>query len=225
MIYCDETQLTAFGNNNLSPIYIWIANLPTAVRASHGKGGAILVGYMPDVWDSTLLLITLTVFRFLTFLACESWPTCAMPSTMTVCDMSSPQLSDLHKSMIHLHWDSGASFHSQLLLASTLQIILKCTSLQPQSNHLIKLLDVNSSVILDLRVRLHAPYAMHQQILSSTMTTHGLYATSRCPLMLLKTQFMTTLKIQCQKIWACVRQRYASQMPLYDADILWVDCI
>lgn len=53
-VYSDATQLSAYGTNHLWPIYFWVMNLPYEIRSCMGKGGAKLVGYLPDVCDTKI---------------------------------------------------------------------------------------------------------------------------------------------------------------------------
>lgn len=55
-IYSDATQLSGYGDNHLWPIYFWVMNLPYEIRSSLGKGGAKLVGYLPDVCTDVSLM-------------------------------------------------------------------------------------------------------------------------------------------------------------------------
>ncbi|KAF7796306.1 hypothetical protein EIP86_007483 [Pleurotus ostreatoroseus] len=48
-IYADATQLNAFGTQKAWPVYIWISNIPKALRRGKGKGRAILLGFLPNV--------------------------------------------------------------------------------------------------------------------------------------------------------------------------------
>ncbi|KDN40330.1 hypothetical protein RSAG8_08240, partial [Rhizoctonia solani AG-8 WAC10335] len=50
VIYVDETNVTTFGGVKVWPIYGWLGNLPASTRKSRNdKGGAILLGYLPEV--------------------------------------------------------------------------------------------------------------------------------------------------------------------------------
>ena len=49
-LYCDGTQLNSFGTKKACGVYLWINNYPRDIRMSRTKkGGAILVGYIPEV--------------------------------------------------------------------------------------------------------------------------------------------------------------------------------
>ena len=49
-LYCDGTQLNSFGTKKACGVYLWINNFPRDVRVSRTrKGGAILVGNIPEV--------------------------------------------------------------------------------------------------------------------------------------------------------------------------------
>ena len=49
-LYCDGTQLNSFGTKKACGVYLWINNFPREIRLSRTKkGGAILVGTIPEV--------------------------------------------------------------------------------------------------------------------------------------------------------------------------------
>jgi len=49
-LYCDGTQLNSFGTKKACGVYLWINNYPKDIRMSRTKkGGAILIGYLPEV--------------------------------------------------------------------------------------------------------------------------------------------------------------------------------
>lgn len=48
-LYVDATHLTIIGNVKVWPVYAWLGNLPASVRKKRGKGGAVLVAYLPFV--------------------------------------------------------------------------------------------------------------------------------------------------------------------------------
>jgi hypothetical protein len=53
-IYIDETNVSTIGGVNVWPVYLWVGNLPGATRKQRKKkGGAILVGYLPEVRTCT----------------------------------------------------------------------------------------------------------------------------------------------------------------------------
>ena len=47
--YADGTQISSHGNVSVWSVYIALANLPHHIRGSRGKGGYMLVGYIPKV--------------------------------------------------------------------------------------------------------------------------------------------------------------------------------
>jgi hypothetical protein len=50
--YADGTQISSHGNVSVWSVYIALANLPHHIRGSRGKGGYMLVGYIPKVRTS-----------------------------------------------------------------------------------------------------------------------------------------------------------------------------
>ena len=57
-LYCDGTQLNSFGTKKACGVYLWINNLPRDTRLNRAKkGGAILVGYIPEARCCWLLMI------------------------------------------------------------------------------------------------------------------------------------------------------------------------
>ncbi|KEP45810.1 hypothetical protein V565_239550 [Rhizoctonia solani 123E] len=48
-LYVDATHLTLSGGAKVWPVYLWLGNLPSSIRKRQGKGGAVLVGYLPVV--------------------------------------------------------------------------------------------------------------------------------------------------------------------------------
>ncbi|KAG8696436.1 hypothetical protein FRC08_007148 [Ceratobasidium sp. 394] len=50
VIYLDETNVSTIGGVEVWPVYVWVGNLPGAIRKQRkNKGGAVLVGYLPEV--------------------------------------------------------------------------------------------------------------------------------------------------------------------------------
>jgi hypothetical protein len=50
IVYIDETNVSIIGGVKVWPIYVWVGNLPSAIRKQRNKkGGAVLVGYLPEV--------------------------------------------------------------------------------------------------------------------------------------------------------------------------------
>lgn len=49
MLYADGTQAYRFGGKMFHPIILRIANLPSYIRNTTGKGGGVLVGWFPAV--------------------------------------------------------------------------------------------------------------------------------------------------------------------------------
>ncbi|KAG8714224.1 hypothetical protein FRC08_012222 [Ceratobasidium sp. 394] len=49
VVYIDETNVSTIGGVEVWPIYVWVGNLPGAIRKQRKKkGGAVLVGYLPE---------------------------------------------------------------------------------------------------------------------------------------------------------------------------------
>jgi hypothetical protein len=48
IIYSDGTALNSFGTAKSWPVYVWFGNVPEHIRLARGKGGAILLGYLPQ---------------------------------------------------------------------------------------------------------------------------------------------------------------------------------
>lgn len=50
IVYMDETNVSIIGGVKVWPVYVWVGNLPASIRKQRNKkGGAVLVGYLPEV--------------------------------------------------------------------------------------------------------------------------------------------------------------------------------
>ncbi|KAG9086597.1 hypothetical protein FS749_003534 [Ceratobasidium sp. UAMH 11750] len=48
-VYIDETNVSTIGGVDVWPVYMWVGNLPGSIRRQRNKkGGAILIGYLPE---------------------------------------------------------------------------------------------------------------------------------------------------------------------------------
>ncbi|KAG8742492.1 hypothetical protein FRC10_001388 [Ceratobasidium sp. 414] len=53
VVYIDETNVSTIGGVEVWPIYMWVGNLPGVIRKQRKKkGGAVFIGYLPEVADN-----------------------------------------------------------------------------------------------------------------------------------------------------------------------------
>ncbi|QRV90390.1 hypothetical protein RhiJN_18408 [Ceratobasidium sp. AG-Ba] len=57
VVYIDETNVSTIGGVSVWPVFVWVGNLPAATRKQRvKKGGAILVGYLPEARNGEIAM-------------------------------------------------------------------------------------------------------------------------------------------------------------------------